>query len=287
MHQKLDAFNSNKIAEVVAQAVQTGGYHKPYQKPSSSFSNTQPKLSNTNPFGKPYLGPPRDPQVTPGVDGSLNPALSCRYCKDTGHKVNNCAKVKCKEAMKAAAATQGSKNKEKLGGPGSGDRDLGQPPTYDPKQFIGKCIYDQADLDMLRSTVTCKPLSETDRFNIMEQAVAPCPKITMTIKGQKVCCLLDMGSEVTLMNESYFKQFIEKLTPAMEQDHLNAHKLFALRGVEDGCVPLSRYFSVDILVVGRVVHKVGILLKADHILLTDSKGKPTRAPAILRYNLIK
>ena len=140
---------------------------------------------------------------------------------------------------------------------------------------------------MLHSTVTCKALSETDRFNIMEQAVVPCPEITMTIKGQKVHCLLDMRSEVTLMNESYFKQFIKKLIPTMEQDHLNAHKLFTLRGVEDGCVPLSRYFLVDILVGGRVIHEVGILVKADHIPLTDSKGKPTRAPAILGCNLIK
>ena len=55
---------------------------------------------------KPYLGPPREPQVTPGADGSLNPALSCKYCKDTGHDVSNCAKVKRKEALKAAAASQ-------------------------------------------------------------------------------------------------------------------------------------------------------------------------------------
>ena len=89
---------------------------------------------------------------------------------------------------------------------------------------------------MLRSTVTCKALSETDRFNIMEQAVVPCPEITMTIKGQKMHCLLDMGSEVTLMNESYFKQFIKKLILTMEQDHLKAHKLFTLREMEDRCV---------------------------------------------------
>ena len=49
---------------------------------------------NTNLFGKPYLGPPREPQVTPSADGSLNPALSCKYCKDTGHDISNCAKVK-------------------------------------------------------------------------------------------------------------------------------------------------------------------------------------------------
>ena len=114
LHKKLDAFDPSKIAEVVTQAV-AGGYQKSFQKPSTYQKSTNPFVpsqqkpqasQNTNPFGKPYLGPPREPQVTPGADGSLNPALSCKYCKDTGHDVSNCTKVKRKEALKAAAASQ-------------------------------------------------------------------------------------------------------------------------------------------------------------------------------------
>ena len=114
LHKKLDAFDPSKIAEVVTQAV-AGGYQKSFQKPNTYQKPTNPFIpsqqkpqasQNTNPFGKPYLGPPREPQVTPGADGSLNPALSCKYCKDTGHDVSNCAKVKRKEALKAAAASQ-------------------------------------------------------------------------------------------------------------------------------------------------------------------------------------
>ena len=114
LHKKLDAFNPSKIAEVIMQVV-AGGYQKSFQKPSTYQKSTNPfvpsqqKLKasqNTNPFGKPYLGPPREPQVTPGADGSLNPALSCKYCKDTGHDVSNCTKVKRKEALKAATASQ-------------------------------------------------------------------------------------------------------------------------------------------------------------------------------------
>ena len=114
LHKKLDAFDPSKIAEVVTQAV-VGGYQKSFQKSSTYQKSTNPFIpsqqkpqasQNTNPFGKPYLGPPREPQVTPGADGSLNPALSCKYCKDTGHDVSNCAKVKRKEALKAAAASQ-------------------------------------------------------------------------------------------------------------------------------------------------------------------------------------
>ena len=158
---------------------------------------------------------------------------------------------------------------------------------YDPKQFLGKRVYNDSELELLRTTVTCKTLTESERYTIMEQAVAPCPEITMIIKGQKVRALLDMGSQVTLMNESYFLQNIQQLIPTVDKDHLNAHKLFNLKGVEDGCVPLTKYFSVDIQVGGRLVHNIGILVKKDNIPLTDSKGRSTRTPAILGCNLIR
>ena len=114
LHKKLDAFEPSKIAKVVTQVV-AGGYQKSFKKPNTYQKSTNPFVSsqqkprvsqNTNLFGKPYLGPPREPQVTPGADGSFNPALSCKYCKDTGHDVSNCTKVKRKEALKAATASQ-------------------------------------------------------------------------------------------------------------------------------------------------------------------------------------
>ena len=116
LHKKLDAFDPNKIIEVVSQVV-AGGYQKSFQKTNTYQKSTNPFIPSqqkqqanqgSNPFSKPYLRPPREPQVTPGADGSLNPALSCRYCKDTGHDVSNCAKVKRKEALKTAAAAQQS-----------------------------------------------------------------------------------------------------------------------------------------------------------------------------------
>ena len=43
----------------------------------------------------------------------------------------------------------------------------------------------------------------------MQQAVAPCQEIVMSIKGKPTRSLLDSGSEVTLVNESYYKEHIE------------------------------------------------------------------------------
>ena len=116
LHKKMEVFDPSKIIEVVTQAV-AGSYQKSFQKPNTYQKSTNPFIpsqqkpqasQSTNLFFKPYLGMPREPQVTLGMDGSLNPALSCKYCKDTGHNMSNCTKVKRKEALKAAAASQQS-----------------------------------------------------------------------------------------------------------------------------------------------------------------------------------
>ena len=110
LHRKLDALDPTKMVEAVTNAV-TSSYQKGYQRsnpftkstnPFQATSQSQPSTSSQ--YGRPYLGQPGEPQLTPGADGNLNPALSCKYCKDTGHEVGNCAKVKRKEALKAAAA---------------------------------------------------------------------------------------------------------------------------------------------------------------------------------------
>ena len=111
LHRKLDAFDRSKMVEAVTHAVASDyqkGYQKsnPFVKSTNPFQATNTNQSQSSQFSRPYLGQPREPQLTPGADGNLNPALSCKYCKDAGHDVGNCAKVKRKEALKAAAATQ-------------------------------------------------------------------------------------------------------------------------------------------------------------------------------------
>ena len=42
----------------IAEAVQSGSYNKPYNKPTSLFGRIQENAQRRNPFGKPYLGKP-------------------------------------------------------------------------------------------------------------------------------------------------------------------------------------------------------------------------------------
>ena len=121
----------------------------------------------------------------------------------------------------------------------------------------------------------------------MQQAVAPCPEIVMSIKGKPTRSLLDIGSEVTLINKSYYKEHIEHQLLQSSGSYNNLHNLFSLRGVEEGHIPLSKHFECDIEVRGQLVHHVGILVKKDRIPLVDSKGQKAKTPALLSSNLIR
>ena len=107
----------------------------------------------------------------------------------------------------------------------------------------------------------------------MQQAVAPCPEIVMSIKGKPTRSLLDSGSEVTLVNESYYREHIEHRLLPSSGSYNNSHNLFSLRGVEEGHVPLSKHFECDIEVGGQLVHRVGILVKKIKFLLSIQKAE--------------
>ena len=85
----------------------------------------------------------------------------------------------------------------------------------DPYIFTSKKTYSAADLDYIRTTVTCKSVTDNVKLSIMEEAVAPCPEIAMTIHGQTNKALLDSGSEVSLMNQSYFTKAVQPIIPPL------------------------------------------------------------------------
>ena len=121
----------------------------------------------------------------------------------------------------------------------------------------------------------------------MQQAVAPCPEITMSVKGKPTRSLLDSGSQLTLINESYYKEHIEHRLLPSSGLYNNSHNQFSLRGIEEGNIPLSKHFECDIEVGRQIVHRVGILVKKAKVPLVDSKGRKAKTPALLGSNLIQ
>ena len=60
-------------------------------------------------------------------------------------------------------------------------------------QFIPKSKYTKEDMNCLFQTVSSNTISEEDKINILEQAVAPCPEPKITIKDKNPNSLLDSG----------------------------------------------------------------------------------------------
>ena len=69
------------ITKAVASNLNINVGNKPQQSETSGYTS------------RPYLGKPRPSKLAPGIDGSLDPELSCQYCKDTGHLKENCVKL--------------------------------------------------------------------------------------------------------------------------------------------------------------------------------------------------
>ena len=63
--------------------------------------------------GSKFMGTPRPPKPSARVDGSLDNNLTCWYCKDTRHELENCRQLKNKLACEHAA-TQSMVTEESL-----------------------------------------------------------------------------------------------------------------------------------------------------------------------------
>ena len=120
-----------------------------------------------------------------------------------------------------------------------------------PHDYEEKCLKIQ-----LRNTSI---LAET-KMEIMQCAVAKCSKVCISTHGIQIPSLLDSGSEVTLLQQSYFDQHIlPKIKPATGEK-ANTHCLFKLTVANDGQMPIKLYTELDLSFLGLKVPKVGVLI---------------------------
>ena len=129
-------------------------------------------------------------------------------------------------------------------------------------------------------------ISAETKMEIMQCAVAKCPKVCISAHIIQLPSLLDSGSEVTLLRQSYFDQYIlPKIKPATGEK-ANTHCLFKLTVANDGHMPIKMYTKVDLTFLGLKVPKVGVLIAEEPNQVLDKKHQ-TRLPGIIGWNLIQ
>ena len=149
------------------------------------------------------------------------------------------------------------------------------PTQKQDQQFIPKLRYTKENIDCLYQAVSSNTISEEEKINIVEQSVATCPETKITIKSKNPNSLLDSGSMVTLMIQSYFKEHLQNSISDTIPGSAEAHQLFNLKEAGENQIHLSKYFSCDITIGGMMIPEVGILVKTDRQLTTSLRvSKP-------------
>ena len=100
LRSKLDqaVVENSQIRELLSPATLTMAFTNTLTASKTSFTNKTHYSNMQQPGqGKPFLGKRRPSKLTAGKDGVTNLEQSCRYCKDTGHLLENCLWLQARE----------------------------------------------------------------------------------------------------------------------------------------------------------------------------------------------
>ena len=112
-----------------------------------------------------------------------------------------------------------------------------------------------------------------------------CPKINLGYKGYQIPSLLDSGSDVTLIWQSYFDENLMHLVRAHSGKKSEAHTLLHSTVANDEQLPITKYMELDLNFMGLILPRIGILLTRDPNQLLAPKHW-TRLPGVVGWNLV-
>ena len=104
LQSKLDqaVAENSQIPELLSLVTLTTAFTNALTASKTSFANKSRYSNMQQPGqGKPFLGKHHPSKLTAGKDGVTNPEQSFRYCKDTGHLLENCLWLQAREQFLA------------------------------------------------------------------------------------------------------------------------------------------------------------------------------------------
>ena len=112
----------------------------------------------------------------------------------------------------------------------------------------------------LIEAISSQNVSAQVTFVVMQRAVATYTKVNMGCGRKWIPSLLDPGSKVTLIHQSYFEQeILPHIIPSC-REKVEAHQLFQVTAASTGKLPVSMYVVLDLNLWGLLCQKFGFLL---------------------------
>ena len=144
---------------------------------------------------------------------------------------------------------------------------------------------DHEEKDSIYQLNNASILAQT-KIEIMQCAVANAPRCALVPMEYQILSLLDSGSKVTLLWQSYFNKHVLPKIKLATAEKANTHNLFKLTVANDGQMPIKMYTELDLTFLGLKVPNVGMLIAEVQNQVLDKKHQ-TRLPGIVGWNLIQ
>lgn len=100
---------------------------------------------------------------------------------------------------------------------------------------------------------------DSNQDELLKRAVGTCPQVDIKVLGVEVLCLLDTGSQVSTISESFFRQHLG----GDDEDMLTTAgwlKLTAANGLD---IPYLGYLELEVETMGRKIPNCGFLVVKD------------------------
>ena len=144
---------------------------------------------------------------------------------------------------------------------------------------INETIMKNKGIVGLIEKISSQQVSAQVKIEVVQTAMATCPKINMGCGRKKIPSLLDSGSQVTLICQSFFKQEIPPHIEPSDGGKAKAHQLFQLTAANNGKLPIYLYVELDLDFLG-IVPKVGVLITQEPNELLETCHK-TKLPGMV------
>ena len=112
----------------------------------------------------------------------------------------------------------------------------------------------------------------------VDELISSCPHLDVDMGGVEVPSLVDTGSMVTTISESFFRRHFEP----WGQERLRSCHWLQLRAANGLAIPYIGYLELEVKLCGKVMPRCGVLVVRE-----PPGGVPARVPGVLGMNVIR
>ena len=118
------------------------------------------------------------------------------------------------------------------------------------------------------------------RGSIVSKAIGECPEVTACLAGREVCCLIDMGAQVSTITESLFSEHFA------QRDLVDVSTVIKIKGSYGLNIPYIGYVELSLSLAGEEFPDMGFLVVKDPV-DEDMRRRKSQVPVVIGSNVLR